>query len=109
KRPSNAHTRTMNGPRRNKSNWFGIQRDITDEGAILYLRITNPRRLNVKALGEILLRYLQGGYQTVVLDQGKNFRKKMPLVEFLSRLQAAFNEQQLIFLERRLKRDRGTI
>jgi len=99
----------MNRATKSKSNGFGIQRDITDEGAILYLRITNPRRLKVKVLGEILLRYLQGGYQTVVLDQGKSLRKKMPLVEFLGRLQAAFNEQQLIFLERRLNRDRVTI
>jgi len=92
----------MNRTTKSKSNGFGIQRGITDEGAILYLRITNPRRLNIKVLGEVLLRYLQGGYQTIVLDQGPNLRKRMRLVEFLGRLQATFNERQLIFLERKL-------
>lgn len=87
------------------SNGFGLQKDITSEGAVIYLRITNPRRLNVKTLGETLMKFLQGGYKTLVLDQGKFSRKKMSLVEFLGRLQATYNESRLFLLERKLFRD----
>jgi hypothetical protein len=97
----------MNGTKRNQSNGFGLQRDITEDGAVIYLRITNPRRLNTKVLGEVLLRYLQGGYATLVLDQGKYSRQKMKLVDFLGRLQATFIESQSLFLERKLNRDLG--
>lgn len=100
------HTRDMNGTKRNQSTGFGLQRDITEDGAVIYLRITNKRRLNVKLLGEVLLRYLEGGYKTLILDQGRFSRKKVNLVEFLGRLQASYNESRLIFLERRLIRDR---
>jgi hypothetical protein len=95
----------MNMKAKSKSNGFGLQRDITADGAVIYLRITSPRRLNVKLLGEVLLRYLQGGYKTLVLDQGVTSRKKMGLLEFLGQLQAAFNESRLLFLERKLIRD----
>jgi hypothetical protein len=88
-----------------KSVGFGLQKDITTEGAVLYLRITNPRRLDTKTLGEVLIRYFQGGYKTLVLDQGKFSRVKMSLVEFLGRLQATHNESRLFSLERRLIRD----
>lgn len=104
-----SHTRNMNSTQSKKLNGFGIQRDITEDGAILYLRITDPRRLNVKVLGEVLIRYLQGGYKTLVLDQGKYSRKRLSLLEFLGRLQATYTESRLFSLERRLKRDRVTI
>jgi len=84
------------------SNGFGLQRDITSDGAILYLRITNPRRLNSKLLGEVLMKYLRGGYRTLIIDQGRQGRVKMALAEFLGRLQAAYTESRLIFLERKL-------
>lgn len=87
------------------STGFGLQRDITADGAVIHLRITNPRRLDVKLLGEVLLRYLQGGYETLILDQGRFTRQKMKLVEFLGRLQATYNEVRYRGLERRLIRD----
>jgi hypothetical protein len=96
----------MKTNKRTNPTGFGIQRDITDDGAVLYLRITNPRRLNTKSLGEVLVRYLQGGFETLILDQGPFKRQKMKLVEFLGRLQASFNEGQLLFFERKLNRDR---
>lgn len=95
----------MNKGTRSKSVGFGLQRDITEEGAVILLRITNPRRLDVKALGEILIRYLRGGYQTLVLDQGKPGKRKMSLLEFLGKLQASYNESRYLGLERKLKRD----
>jgi len=85
-----------------RTNGFGLQRDITSDGAVLYLRITNPRRLNIKLLGEVLLKHLQGGYRTLILDQGQQCRAKMSLVEFLGRLAAAYNESRYLFLERKL-------
>jgi hypothetical protein len=100
------HTGDMNKGTKNKNNGFGIQRDITADGATIHLRITNPRRLNVELLGNILLRYLQGGYETMILDQGRGARKKMKLVEFLGQLQVVFNETRLRLLERKLVRDR---
>lgn len=99
----------MSETKRKASNGFGIQRDITSDGAVIYLRITNSRRLNTETLGKVLLSYLQGGYQTLILDQGKGVRMKLRLVEFLGRLQATFNESRLLFLERKCIRDRVTI
>lgn len=86
-----------------KSNGFGIQKDITADGAVILLRITSPRRLNVKVLGEVLMKFLQGGYKTLVLDQGRNSRVRMSLIEFLGRLQATYNESRWFSLERKLK------
>lgn len=91
--------------KRSKSNGFGIQRDITEDGAVLYLRITNPRRLNTETLGKVLVSYLQGGFKTLILDQGKHSRVKMSLLEFLGRLQSAYIEGRLLFLERKLIRE----
>ena len=100
------HTRDMNTNKRTKtSNGFGLQKDITEEGAVIYLRITNHRRLDVKTLGEVLMKFFRGGYKTLVLDQGRNSRAKMNLVEFLGRLQATYNESRLFLLERKLFRD----
>lgn len=96
----------MNTNKRTKaSNGFGLQKDITTEGAVILLRITNPRRLNVKVLGEVLMKFFQGGYKTLVLDQGRYSRVTMSLVEFLGRLQATYNESRLFLLERNLLRD----
>jgi hypothetical protein len=95
----------MNTKKQNTSNGFGIQRDITADGAVIYLRITNPRRLNAETLGKVLLSYFQGGFKTLVLDQGKTSRVKMSLLEFLGRLQSMYNESRLLFLERKLIRD----
>ena len=99
------HTGDMKTNKRTKSKsyGFGLQKDITSEGAILYLRITNSRRLDMKTLGETLLRFLQGGYKTLVLDQGRFARQRIGILEFLGRLQAAYIEGQCLFLERKLK------
>jgi hypothetical protein len=95
----------MNRTGERNSVGFGLQRDITDDGAVILLRITSPRRLNTKLLGQVLLRYLQGGYATLILDQGGQV-KKMGLLEFLGQLQATYTESQLFLLERRLISDR---
>lgn len=95
----------MNKKRTNGSNGFGLQKDIAGGEAVVYLRITNPRRLNVKTLGEVLISYLRGGYNTLVLDQGKSGRKKVSLLEFLGRLQATYNESRYHRLEAKLNRD----
>src|SRR5690606_6709565 len=98
------HTGDMNkGTKNKKSNGFGIQADIVNWESTLFLRITNPRRLNVKALGETLMKFLRGGYKSLVLDQGKGLRERVSLLEFLGRLQAAYIEGQCLFLERKLK------
>lgn len=98
-----------NQHKRKRSYGFGLQRDIKDGEAILYLRITNPRRMNIELLGKLLLKYMNGGYRTLVLDQGSGMRKRMNILDFLGRLQAAYIEQRCIFLERRLRSDRVTI
>jgi hypothetical protein len=95
----------MNTMSSKQSNGFGIQRDITADGAVIYLRITNPRRLNTETLGKVLVSYLQGGFKTLILDQGKHSRVKMGLLEFLGRLQSTYNESRYIFLERKLIRE----
>ncbi|MFD5308288.1 hypothetical protein [Streptomyces ardesiacus] len=86
-----------------RSNGFGIQKDIFGEEAVILLRITNPRRLNTESLGKTLMKFLQGGYKTLVLDQGRQGRVKMTLIEFLGRLQATFEESRYWAVERRLK------
>jgi hypothetical protein len=87
------------------SNGFGLQRDITSEGAVLYLRITNPRRLNSELLFGILKRHFMGGYNVLIVDQGRGRQKKVNFHDFLTSLKNAMEESQLIFLERRLTRD----
>ncbi|MGC9439284.1 hypothetical protein [Streptomyces sp. WG5] len=96
----------MNTNKRTKtSNGFGLQKDITEDGAVILLRITNPRRLNVETLGKTLMHFFQGGFKTLVLDQGKTGKVKLSLLEFLGRLQSTFNESRLFFLESKLFRD----
>lgn len=85
------------------ANGFGIQREIEADGAILYLRVTNPRRLNIESLGKVLVKYLTGGYKTVVLDQGRGNRKRLSLLNFLGRLQATANDSKYRKVERRIK------
>jgi hypothetical protein len=94
--------RTQN---RHKSNGFGLQKDITTDGAVILLRITNPRRLNTETLGKTLMHFFQGGYKTLILDQGRAGRVKMSLLEFLGRLQSTFTESKYLFFERQLKCD----
>lgn len=96
-------TTRHNSSKRKPANGFGLQKDITSDGAVILLRITNPRRLNTEALGKTLVKFLQGGYKTLVLDQGKAGRVKMSLLDFLGRLQATFTESRLFFLERELR------
>ncbi|BET51800.1 hypothetical protein RGQ21_67820 [Kitasatospora aureofaciens] len=95
----------MNKRTNNRPNGFGLQKDITEDGAVILLRITNPRRLNTETLGKTLMHLFQGGYKTLILDQGKGGRVKMSLLEFLGRLQATFTESRYFFLESRLSRD----
>ncbi|MEU0912159.1 hypothetical protein [Streptomyces althioticus] len=92
--------------RSNGSNGFGLQKEITGDGAVILLRITNPRRLNVESLGKTLMKFFQGGYKTLILDQGKSGRVKLSLLEFLGRLEATFREGRLFSLERKLRSDR---
>lgn len=91
-----------------KSNGFGIQRDLTTEGATVYLRITNPRRLNTELLWSILRRYFKGGYNVLVIDQGQGRRKRVNFSDFLEALKSTLDESRLLFLERKLIRDRVT-
>ena len=86
---------------------FGIQRDIVGEEAVLLLRISNPRRLNVKILGEVLIKYLRGGYKTLIISRSRVTQKKVNLLEFLGRLQATYNDSRLLFLESKLNRETG--
>ncbi|MEU9259004.1 hypothetical protein AB0D68_11020 [Streptomyces sp. NPDC048212] len=85
---------------------FGIQLDIEGEEAVLLLRISNPRRLNTKVLGEVLIKYFRGGYKTLILSKARGIQEKLSLQDFLGRLQATYNESRLLFLERKLIRDR---
>lgn len=89
-----------------RSNGFGLQKDIFEGEAVIHLRITNPRRLNTESLGKTLMKFFQGGYKTLVLDQGRRGRVKMTLLEFLGRLQATFTESQYRRIERSLSGDR---
>lgn len=93
--------------RASKNIGFGIQKDIDFEAgeAVLLLRISNPRRLNVKVLGEVLVRYFRGGYKTLILSMQKGIQEKLDLLTFLGRLQATYNSSRYIFLERNLIRD----
>lgn len=84
---------------------FGIQKDITEDGAVLLLRISNPRRLNVKILGEVLIKYLRGGYKTLLISKSRAIQEKVSLLEFLGRLQATYNDSRYFVLERKLIRD----
>lgn len=86
---------------------FGMQRDIADGEAVLLLRITTPRNLNVKALGEILVRYLAGGYRTLVLDQGPARKEKLNLLEFLGQLQVLFVNKTDLLLEKLIRESGG--
>lgn len=94
--------------RASKNVGFGIQKDIDFEAgeAILLLRISNPRRLNTKILGEVLVKYFRGGYKTLILSKAKGIQEKMSLLEFLGRLQATYQESRYLSFERRLIRDR---
>lgn len=94
--------------RASKNVGFGIQRDIDFENgeAVLLLRISNPRRLNAKILGEVLIKYFRGGYKTLILSKARGIQEKLSLLDFLGRLQATYNESRLFFLERKLIRDR---
>jgi hypothetical protein len=89
-----------------RSNGFGLQKDIFKGEAVVHLRITNPRRLNTETLGKTLMHFFSGGYRTLILDQGNRGRVKMSMLEFLGRLQSAFIESRLLFLERKLTCDR---
>ena len=95
----------MNTKTKRNSNGFGIQRGITEDGAVIYLRITNPRRLNTGLLWSILGCHFAGGYNVLILDQGNGLRKSLSFVEFLAALKSALEESQLLFLERKLIRD----
>jgi hypothetical protein len=95
----------MNTKTKRNSNGFGIQRDITEDGAVIYLRITNPRRLNTGLLWSILRRHFAGGYNVLILDQGNGLRKRLSFAEFLAALKSTLEESQLLFLERKLIRD----
>ncbi|MEU5166821.1 hypothetical protein [Streptomyces mutomycini] len=88
---------------------FGIQKDIDfEEGeAVLLLRISNPRRLNVKILGEVLMKYFRGGYKTLILSKARGIQEKLSLLDFLGRLQATYQESRLLNFERKLIRDSG--
>ncbi|WP_371666009.1 hypothetical protein OG306_33315 [Streptomyces sp. NBC_01241] len=85
---------------------FGIQKDIIGEEAVLLLRISNPRRLNTKILGEVLVKYFRGGYKTLILSKNRGIQEKLNLLEFLGRLQATYQESRLLNFERKLIRDR---
>ena len=102
-------SRDMNKHKNNtnrSSNGFGLQKDITSEGATIYLRITNPRRLNSELLWGILRKHFMGGYNVLILDQGKGQVKRVSFANFLSALKAAFEESQYRRIERRLSGDR---
>ncbi|MEU0952820.1 hypothetical protein ABZ353_10825 [Streptomyces niveus] len=86
---------------------FGIQKDILGEEAVLYLRVANPRRLNARILGEVLVKYLRGGYRTLIISKGKGIQETVSLLDFLGRLQATFNESRCVFLESKLIRESG--
>jgi hypothetical protein len=85
---------------------FGIQKDIIGEEAVVLLRISNPRRLNTKILGEVLVKYFRGGYKTLILSKARGIQEELSLLEFLGRLQATYQESRLLSFERKLIRDR---
>ncbi|MFD5069163.1 hypothetical protein ACFWNC_14710 [Streptomyces sp. NPDC058369] len=92
--------------RTNKNTGFGLQKGLSlEDGALVFLRITNSRRLNMEALGKTLSYLFKGGFQTLILDQGKGLVKKMNLLEFLGMLQASFIQKRLLFLESKCSRD----
>ncbi|MGW0930677.1 hypothetical protein [Streptomyces sp. NPDC002644] len=94
--------------RKNQPVGFGIQRGLSlEDGAILFLRITEPRRLRTQTLGEVLMHYFKGGYETLILDQGNGMVKKLNLLDFLGMLQAAYTTGRLLMAEKLLRRGYG--
>lgn len=87
-----------------KGKGFGLQMDIEGLEAVVLVRVTSPRRLDVKALGETLMKFLRGGYKTLVLSTPQGARKKMDLLEFLGQLQATFTESRYRSLESGIRR-----
>lgn len=93
---------------KNKGSGFGLQKGLNlEDGALIFLRITNPRRLDMSTLGKTLMYLFKGGFKTLMLDQGKGLVKKMNLLEFLGMLQAAFTQKRFLFLESKLTSDVG--
>lgn len=86
----------------NKSRGFGIQMDITEDGAVVLLHIVNPRRLNTESLGRTLMKFFQGGYKTIHVSTGKGGAVKMDLLSFIGRLAATYQESRYRAVERRV-------
>ncbi|MFJ3084390.1 hypothetical protein ACIPJG_32185 [Streptomyces halstedii] len=97
----------MNKRTKKTTNGFGLQVDIENEEAVLQVRISNPRRLNIRVLGETLMKFFRGGYKTVVLSRSQGVTQKVSLLEFLGRLQALYQDSRLFSLETRLLREGG--
>ncbi|MCX4554118.1 hypothetical protein [Streptomyces sp. NBC_01500] len=88
---------------------FGLQMDIQGNEAVVLLRITSPRSLNVKKLGEVLVRFLTGGYKTLILDQGKVGKAKLKLLDFLGQLQSMMQNKRFLQCEKLIRGHYGRL
>ncbi|MEU0159001.1 hypothetical protein ABZ154_09200 [Streptomyces sp. NPDC006261] len=83
---------------------FGLQLDIQGGEGVLLVRVPNPRRLDAKVLTQVLIKYLRGGYKTLVLSMSRGVQKELDLRNFLSQLQATADESKFLHLETSIRR-----